>query len=217
MPKRVKKVVKPVIPDVALTPVLAKSTMLVKLDLAAGQRPREGFEGVDIWPGSKHVVDLTKFPWPFADNSVDELHCSHYMEHIPCREVEDRDLVYPNIGSKLIGKDHLFAFIDECYRILKPGGDMTIIVPALRNNRAFQDPTHRRFYPAETFLYFNAEWRKMNMLDHYNVQCNFGCNVVPSVPQDINLLNPETASMRINNYWNVVIDWHATLKSAKQV
>jgi len=207
-----KKKVSPAV--VPAAPVLAKPTTLVKLDLAAGQRPREGFEGVDIWPQSKHVVDLTKFPWPFEDNSVEELHCSHYVEHIPAREIEARDLADPK-RTDLLGKDHLFAFFDECFRILKPGGDMRVIVPALRNNRAFQDPTHRRFLPAETFLYLNAEWRKMNMLDHYRADCNFGVNINPTVPVEINLLNPETANVRMNNYWNVIIDWDATLKSLK--
>lgn len=216
MAKKAKKEVAVGVPSE--TPVLAKSPTLLKLDLAAGQRPREGFEGVDIWPQSKHVVDLTKYPWPFADNCAEELHCSHYMEHVPAREIEDRDLVkVDSLTDRInfLGKDHLFAFFDECYRILAPGGTMRVIVPALRNNRAFQDPTHRRFIPAETFLYFSAEWRKINMLDHYRADCNFGVNVVPTVPVELTLLNPETSSMRMNNYWNTVIDWDATLKSLK--
>ena len=207
----------PVIQDKILeqVPSLARPTTLMKLDLAAGQRPREGFEGVDIWSGSKHVVDLTKYPWPFEDNCAEELHCSHYIEHIPAREIEERDL-RDKSRTDLLGKDHMFAFFDECYRILAPGGSMKVICPSLRNNRAFQDPTHRRFIPAETFLYLSEEWRKINMLDHYRVNCNFGINVVPTVPVEVTLLNQETSNMRMNNYWNVVIDWDASLKSLKK-
>jgi hypothetical protein len=200
---------------------MSKSRAAVRLDLGGGQNVREGFEGVDVFPGSKHVVDLFKFPWPFADNSVDELHCSHFVEHIPLRDVEMSDLTpeaqasAAHVGRNIVGKDMLFAFFDECYRILKPGGDMRVIVPALRNNRAFQDPTHRRFLPAEMFLYLSAEWRKLNRLDHYKAECNFGINVNPTVPSELNLLTPEVATMRINNYWNVVIDWDAQLKSLK--
>lgn len=210
-----KKTEESVIPDKSLLPILATPTTLLKLDLAAGQRTREGFEGVDVWPQSKHVVNLTKYPWPFADNCAEELHCSHYMEHIPAREIEERDLHDPVKDAHLIGKDHLFAFFDECYRVLAPGGTMRVICPALKNNRAFQDPTHRRFIPAETFLYLSEEWRKINLLDHYNAKCNFGVNVVPTVPVEITLLNPETSNVRMNNYWNVIIDWDATLKSLK--
>ena len=74
--------------------VEAASPSLIKLDLGCGLNPREGFEGVDLYGDkAKHKVDLFKFPWPFVDNSVDEIACSHLLEHIPAREVEERDLV----------------------------------------------------------------------------------------------------------------------------
>lgn len=211
--------VKPVIPDVSSAPVLAAPTRVVKLDLAGGQNTKDGFECVDRWSGAQHVVDLTKFPWPFADNSVDELHCSHYIEHIPAREVERGDLVDPN-GNKadvtrFVGKDHLFAFFDECYRILKKEGSMQVITPCARNNRAFQDPTHRRFIVAETFLYLAKEWRKMNKLDHYNVECDFAVNVVPTIPSELGLLSDHVQRVKFNESWNTIIDWYATLKPVK--
>jgi hypothetical protein len=202
-----------------LTPKLelAKPTTEIKLDLAAGQSPREGFEGVDIWSGAKHVVDLWRFPWPFEDESVSELHCSHHAEHIPSRDVEERDIradptVSKDTYHQFLGKDMFFAFFDECYRILKPEGWMTVIVPALRSNRAFQDPTHRRFIPAETFLYLSAEWRKVNKLDHYRVQCNFACDVNPTIPSELALRSPEVQGRMMNENWNCVFDFHAKLK-----
>jgi predicted SAM-dependent methyltransferase len=202
-----------------LTPKLelAKPTTELKLDLAAGQSPREGFEGVDIWSGAKHVVDLWKFPWPFEDESVSELHCSHHAEHIPPRDVEERDIradptVSKDTYHQFLGKDMFFAFFDECYRILKPEGWMTVIVPALRSNRAFQDPTHRRFIPAETFLYLSAEWRKGNKLDHYRAQCNFACDVNPTIYSELALRSPEVQGRMMNENWNCVFDFHAKLK-----
>ncbi len=132
--------------------VLAKAPSHLKLDLACGQMPHEGFEGVDLWEGAKHRLDLFRCPWPWEDGSVEELHCSHFIEHIPMEEIEHN-------GRK---KDRLFAFFDECYRILKPGGRMTVFCPNARSNRAFQDPTHRRFIVAETFLYLHKPWRVAN-------------------------------------------------------
>ena len=74
--------------------VEAASPSLIKLDLGCGLNPREGFEGVDLYgEKAKHKVDLFKFPWPFKDASVDEIHASHFLEPIPAREVEERDLV----------------------------------------------------------------------------------------------------------------------------
>lgn len=187
---------------------LAKPTTLLKLDLACGQVKKDDtFKGVDFWwKESDYCFDLQKFPWPFEDNSVDELYCSHYIEHIPMEYVEHQG----------VQKDSLFAFFDECYRILKPDCIMTVICPSARSNRGFQDPTHRRFIVSESFLYLSDEWRKINKLDHYFVNCNFGINVAHSMSSEMNLLHPEAQSRRFNESWNVVYDWFATLKSLKQ-
>ncbi len=196
-------------PIIVATPAVSR-----KLDLAAGQNPREGFEGVDLWPGSQHVVDLSEYPWPFEDNSVLELHSSHYIEHIMAGYID----AYGNpVRGWKDGKDALFAFFDECYRILIPGGIMTVICPCARSNRGFQDPTHRRFIVAETFLYLSAEWRKINKLDHYKADCNFGINVVPIVPIEMTVIHAEAANRRMNAEWNTVSDWQATLQSQKPV
>ena len=188
-----------------------------KLDLGCGQRPKEGFEGVDIHPGpAKHVVDLFKFPWPFESDSVDEIHASHLLEHVPAREVEERDLNISSrafkIGHSYLGADMLFAFVDECYRILKADSWMHVVVPSGRSNRAFWDPTHRRFFMQETCLYFSAEWRKMNGLDHYRVGCNFGVEVTHSLPNEEGLRAAEVQSDRFHHMWNVTVDWIAKLK-----
>lgn len=174
----------------------------IKLDLGCGQNPREGFQGVDLWAPDAQKVDLLKFPWPFETASVDEAHCSHFIEHIPMREDES-------------GKDLFFAFFDELHRILKPNAKATIIWPALQSVRAFQDPTHRRYLPAESMLYLSAEWRKLNKLDHYRVNCNFGISVNPTVQQTETLRHPQVGTNRLREMWNVAIDFHAMLTAIK--
>ena len=197
--------------------VLATPTETLKLDLGCGQNPREGFEGVDLYGDkAKHKVNLFKFPWPFKDNSVDEISASHFLEHIPAREVEHRDLSglsgTKSTEDELIGKDMLFAFMDECHRIMKVDGWMHVVVPSGRSNRAFWDPTHRRFFMQETFLYFSAEWRKLNGLDHYRAKCNFGVDVTHSLPQEESLRSADAQAQRFQNFWNVTVDWIAKLK-----
>jgi cyclopropane fatty-acyl-phospholipid synthase-like methyltransferase len=117
--------------------------------------------------------------------------------------------------EEIEGKDLLFAFFDECYRILKPKGVMTVICPNARSNRAFQDPTHRRFIVAETFLYFNKEWRVMNKLDHYHVKCDFSTKVVPIVTPEVQKCEPQEQSRLIHHYWNFVLDWQAVMVATK--
>lgn len=138
----------------------ANRRKLLRLDLACGQSKKEGFTGVDIadCEGVDVVHDLTKYPWPFESSSVKEVHCSHYVEHIPL---------------DVNGGDGLIAFMNELGRICRRGGKVEIVHPFLKSERAFQDPTHRRFIPAATWHYFNAEWRKMNRLDHYPITANF--------------------------------------------
>lgn len=217
-PKPTEKKKKKASPTTNLTS--APSGKLVKLDLGSGQSPREGFEGVDVAQaeGVTHVVDLWKFPWPWADNSVDELHCSHFIEHIPMEYVGERHRskdLDPVARTPHAGKDLFFAFFDECFRILKHDGSMTVITPAARSNRAFQDPTHRRFIVAETFCYLSADWRKGNKLDHYRAVCNFIGNVTHTMLMEEAAKNPEAQNTRFNHYWNTVLDWHCTMKAIK--
>ena len=185
----------------------------LKLDLACGQTCREGFEGVDICDGVKHKINLLRFPWPFETSSVDELHCSHFIEHIPMEFVDESGNYVP-CGTPG-AKDLFFKFFDECWRILKPEAWMTVVTPCARNNRAFQDPTHRRFIVAESFLYLFRQWRENNKLDHYNVACDFAGDVVPTVFAEMNARAPEVQQQKFMEAWNVIIDWHAKLKAVK--
>lgn len=175
----------------------------VKIDLACGQCPADGFIGYDLHaPETDRVrrLDLLKFPWPIETASVDEARSSHYIEHIPMRETED-------------GKDLFFAFFDELHRVLKPGAPVTIIWPALQSVRAFQDPTHRRFIPWESLLYLNAGWRAANGLDHYRVACDFDIERWnPTVEESFGLRSPDAQGWMLRSMWNVAVDNIATLR-----
>ena len=45
---------------------------------------KEGFVGCDVlaFEGVDYVCDLSKDKFPFEDSSVDEFHCSHFLEHL---------------------------------------------------------------------------------------------------------------------------------------
>lgn len=127
----------------------------VKLDLACGRNPTDGYEGVDSrkLPGVKHVVDLTVYPWPWADDSVEAILCSHYVEHVA-------DLV---------------AFMNECGRILQPGGRLTIAHPYQHSDRAWQDPTHVRALNMVSWAYYDADSdiRKAMGDEYGSITCDF--------------------------------------------
>lgn len=138
----------------------------LKLNLGCGVHKMEGFKGVDISPDVKpdYCFDIRKTPWPFKDNSVDEVHCSHFLEHLD--------------GMERI------SFFNELYRIMKaPYKDedeveikstARMITPAPFTHRYMQDPTHK--FPMvvqEFYNYLSKDNRKAMGLEHYPLICDF--------------------------------------------
>ena len=161
-------------------------------------------------PEATHKVNLFKFPWPWADSSVDALHCSHFAEHIP--------MCFTSGGQIPVDendKDLWCAFFDECWRILKPGASMTVIVPYLQSHRAFQDPTHRRFHSETNFAYLDKNWREANGLAHYLGKGDFVVACDRIAPADEGLRHAEAAQMRAFHYWNTTLDVRANLTARK--
>jgi hypothetical protein len=192
----------------------------MKLDLGSGQHPREGFEGVDLYAReATHKVDLFRFPWPFASDSVEELHCSHFIEHVPLLYAAPGADPTP-LPANSESRDLLVLFFDECWRILRPDGRMQVIWPALQSVRSFQDPTHRRFIPGETLSYFSKAWREANGLGHYLGSCDMVVESLaftphPTLTQNGQFSNPEATMQAVNLHWNLAMDQIATLRAVK--
>lgn len=181
----------------AQKPRAKKTTKLIKYDLACGQNKQDGFIGVDQEKinGVDIVHDLVNDrPWPIASDSADELFCSHFVEHLY----------------------DLCGFMDECYRILKDGGTMTLIHPYYTSVRAWQDPTHVRGINEVTWYYFNAEWRAMQKLDHYPVVCDFEIETITAAYNEPwNLKSEEARQFAMLHYFNVISDLTVILKAKK--
>ena len=57
----------------------------LKIELGGGSRARgDGFANIDIDPVADFHWNLDEVPYPFPDESVDELYSSHCMEHLEC-------------------------------------------------------------------------------------------------------------------------------------
>jgi len=172
-------------------PSEAKMINELKLDLACGQNRTEGYFGIDIAPGEKvdAVVDLTQFPWPIESDSVEDIVCNHYVEHTP----------------------DLIKFMDEVYRILKPGGKIKVISPYYNSVRCWQDPTHLRAISEASFLYFNKQWRDTNKLDHYNIKSDFDYTYGYDMAVEWANRSEEARNFAIKHYMNVINDIHVVL------
>lgn len=167
---------------------------MTKIDIGCGDNKREGFTGIDKFKtdSTDVVADLFTFPWPFESGSVEEVHCSHFFEHVP--------------ATLRAG------FMQELFRVMKPGAKATFITPC--GDRALQDATHEwpPIVPG-SYLYFNAEWRKQNKLQHgaYDIAADFdysyGYGLVPAVAAR----NADYQAFAIAHYNNAATDLHVTL------
>jgi predicted SAM-dependent methyltransferase len=77
------------------------------LNLGCGKRYVDGAINIDIKEPANMLTDLTKLPWLWRDNSIDGIYTSHFLEHTQ--------------NPKEI--------LQECHRILKPYGFLSIKVP----------------------------------------------------------------------------------------
>jgi SAM-dependent methyltransferase len=146
----------------------------IKLDIGCGGNKKAGFTGVDriAFPGVDIVHDFND-PWPWEDGTVDEVHCSHCFEHFDATE--------------------RMHFINELYRVLKPGAKCTLIAPHWSSCRAYGDPTHKWPPVSEfCFFYWKKEWRMANAphTDASNLKGGFNCNFEVTWGYS---LNPEVA------------------------
>ena len=182
---------------------------LYKLDLACGNNKgggQKGFIGVDVTKeGTQADIEasLLEFPWTFTeDNSVDEIFCSHFIEHIPHGD-----------GYH----DPFFQFFDEVFRILKPGGVAKFVIPYYSSVRAFQDPTHMRYIGEPTFFYLTKKWRKINKLEHYPVKCDFEVvKMDHAVSEEMLGKAQDAVAYQAMHMWNVVNDIQVTLRKPKK-
>ena len=172
----------------------------MKVDIGCGPNKKEGFVGVDQYPfpGVDHVVNVAKDSLPFLDGTVDEVHASHFVEHLTATE-----------------RCHL---MNELHRVMKPGAKMAMIVPHWGSNRAYGDPTHQWPPIGEMwFYYLKREWRmsqaphtdKTNWPEGYD--CDFEATWGYSMHPSLNTRNTEFQQFAMNFYREGAQDIIATL------
>ncbi len=129
----------------------------VRIDLGAGKNVKAGFVGVDsIDFGNGNIVcNIGTDRWPWDDNSVDEGHSSHTLEHL----------------TNLNDKWERVHFFNELHRVLKPGAGCVIVIPHWGSGRYYGDPTHKEPFSAMGCQYLNREWR-LSQAPHTDISFN---------------------------------------------
>lgn len=100
----------------------------MKLNLGCGADIRDGWVNLDMCPaqGVDVVHVLGSGPLPFDNATFDLIRASHVLEHVQNWEY----------------------VLHECYRVMRPGGSLEILVPYGIN--AIQHPYHIRFFLPQT-------------------------------------------------------------------
>ncbi len=174
----------------------------MKLDIGCGPNKKDGFTGVDqfAFDGVDIVGDVTSpaFWDQFEAGSVDEVHTSHFVEHLTAPQ--------------------RCAFFNGLYRVLKAGGQATVIVPHWGSCRAYGDPTHQWPPIGEFFFYYlDRDWRAANAphADAKNWPQGYDCDFTATWGYALNpalaVRNVEFQQFALNNYKEAASDIHATL------
>ena len=107
----------------------------------------EAFENLttlDLYETCKPDVvhDLNVLPYPFADDSFDEIHAYEVLEH--CGRQGDAKF--------------FFGQFSEFHRILKPGGYLVGSCPLWNSIWAWGDPSHTRVISAEQLSFLSQSF-----------------------------------------------------------
>lgn len=83
----------------------------MRLNLGCGPDVRPGYRNIDLYSSDPNVekIDLSSLPWPFKNDSAEEILMLDFLEHFPYRKTG--------------------LILQEVWRVLKPEGFVDIQVP----------------------------------------------------------------------------------------
>jgi predicted SAM-dependent methyltransferase len=151
------------------------SNVFKKYNLGCGPKIYENFLNIGFWSqlengriykdlnGTSNTFMLNhdlRNGVPAADNSLDLAYHSHMLEHLSYQDG--------------------IIFLKECFRVLKPGGTMRILVPDLElwinayvNNNTFFFDQYRRYGGIDPDIYVTKAAVFMGMLHNHEHRCGY--------------------------------------------
>jgi SAM-dependent methyltransferase len=127
----------------------------MRLDLGGGYAPAPGHINIDLIPEADIVWDLNQgLPESIKGNyniTIEGIRCNQLIEHL----------------------DTIIPLMNDCYDALKPGGLLEISTPKGGTDPFWQDPTHKKGYVKESFLYFCKDSPFSNEQKEYGITARF--------------------------------------------
>lgn len=126
--------------------------MATVLNLGAGNRIVKGAVNHDLHKHRPEIAvawDLDRLPWPWSDNSFDRILAISVLEHLQLTLIQS---------------------VDECWRILRPGGQLHVKLPVWSHENAYLDPTHRWRFSPRTLNIFDPTTRYGRQYGFYTVR-----------------------------------------------
>ncbi len=128
----------------------------MKINFGCGRDIKEGFVNVDIekLPGVDKVWNLNNFPYPFENESAEEIHCISTLQIV----------------------DDVIKVVEEFHRILKKGGCLFINIPHFTYTNVWKDLSHKRGFSYYAFEFFtnNLYYQTHKKFSGMNVKLKFG-------------------------------------------
>lgn len=122
----------------------------------------------DIWHNLENGI-------PLPSNSIHAIKSNQFLEHI----------------------EHIIPHMNECWRVLMPGGLVEACVPHRDSPWAVADPTHKRTFVPESFQYFCIDQATgepfVDAFSDYGIKCAFTleqCRTRPRVDIQVVLRKP---------------------------
>jgi predicted SAM-dependent methyltransferase len=167
------------------------------LNIGCGSKFHPDWHNADYKPVSKDVsfVDIKK-RLPYLDNSFDVIYHSQVLEHLTRKEGD--------------------YFLSECFRILKPGGIIRIVVPDLENivkEYLNQLEINRENSSPENFK--NYTWILLELFDQ--VSRNKSTGEMGEFLSSKEKINPDYVISRIGNTARIYIEKERSLKKSQTI
>lgn len=111
-------------------------TIPLRVNFGCGRDRKAGYLNVDSVASVQPDLEwnLDRVPYPLPSDYFEEVLAFDVVEHL----------------------ESLVGFMEECWRILQPGGVIRITTPHFSSANSFRDPTHRRHLSMYSFDYFTV-------------------------------------------------------------